>query len=187
MKTHHSDSLILVWRVAEYEARQMKDSSIDPVHLLLGICKMVDLDLPALVSKELPNWDEVLEELLREVRRLRKVFLAVELNAKTFRRRLRNISAVKGHFQGDSKRVRRSKAARQVFADAENFAAIGGCAVFPMNLLCAILFAEDVKRDDLLKDLGVNKRRFQEITKREALFLPRGFSLTGRDEMRLRN
>ena len=46
MKPLHSNSLILVWRVAEYEARNLKASMIEPSHLLLGLCKIVDVDLP---------------------------------------------------------------------------------------------------------------------------------------------
>ena len=45
----HSNSLILVWRVAEFEARHSKASTIEPTHLMLGLCKVVDLDLPEFV------------------------------------------------------------------------------------------------------------------------------------------
>jgi len=86
----HSPSLILVWRVAEFEARHAKASTIEPNHLLLGLCKVVDLDLPSLLPRY-PRPDEVLEELLREVRRLRTVYRAAGLDAKTFRRKLRRL------------------------------------------------------------------------------------------------
>src|ERR1017187_790662 len=88
----HSPSLILVWRVAEFEARHAKASTIEPNHLLLGLCKVVDLDMPEFVTKDATDRDEVLEELLREVRRLRTVFRAAGLDAKTFRRKLRRFS-----------------------------------------------------------------------------------------------
>jgi len=90
MRSNHRNetfpSLILVWRVAEFEARHAKASTIEPNHLLLGLCKVVDLDLPEFVTKDAPDRDEVLEELLREVRRLRTVFRAAGLDTKTFRR-----------------------------------------------------------------------------------------------------
>jgi hypothetical protein len=69
MKVRHSDSLILIWQLAELEARQLKASIIEPTHLLLGLCKSVDLGLPTLVQKDSPDRDEVLEELLRQDRR----------------------------------------------------------------------------------------------------------------------
>src|SRR5438132_12031177 len=92
MAPRHSASLILVWRVAEFEARNLNASTIEPTHLLLGLCKVVDLDLPELVAKDSPDRDEVLEELLREVRKLRTIFRDAGVDAKAFRRRLRRAS-----------------------------------------------------------------------------------------------
>src|ERR1017187_8155172 len=60
MKPRHSTSLLLVWRVADLEARNLKAPFLDHSHLLLGLCKIVDLDLPALVSKDTPDRDAVL-------------------------------------------------------------------------------------------------------------------------------
>jgi hypothetical protein len=45
MKSRHSSSLILIWRIAEFEARHLNASTIEPTHLLLGLCKVVDLDM----------------------------------------------------------------------------------------------------------------------------------------------
>lgn len=170
MKPRHSQSLIFVWRVADYEARQLKASTIDPAHLLLGLCKSVDLDLPALVVKTAPDRDAVLEELLREVRRLREVFCAASLDAKTFRRRLRRISDGNRFAPSESERLRRTPAAKRVFADAEHFAAMVDCMVYPAHLLYASLLAEDEKRDGLLTELGVDSKRLLQVAKREVLF-----------------
>src|SRR5260221_6710788 len=74
MKPRHSDSLILVWQLAELEARHLNSPTIEPTHLLLGILRSVDVDLLALFANHSPNRDEILEEALREVRRLRTVF-----------------------------------------------------------------------------------------------------------------
>src|ERR1017187_4026790 len=135
MKSRHSNSLILVWRVAEFEARHQKASVIEPTHLLLGLCKVVDLDLPEFVTKDSPDRDEVLEELLREVRRLRTVFRAAGLDAKAFRRKLRRASPERRFALDDSERLRRSSSSKQVFADAEHFAQLGSGSVYPVHLL----------------------------------------------------
>jgi ATP-dependent Clp protease ATP-binding subunit ClpA len=169
MKAQHSDSLILVWRVAEFEARHLKDSSIEPTHLLLGLCKVVDLDLPELVSKDSPKRDEVLEELLREVRKLRTLFRTAGLDAKAFRRRLRRESRERRFSLADSERLRRSSAAKQVFADAEHFAQLGSSAVYPVHLLYATLLAEDKHRDATLTELNIEKKRLMSVAKREVL------------------
>jgi ATP-dependent Clp protease ATP-binding subunit ClpA len=169
MKLQHSASLILAWRVAEFEARHSKASLIEPTHLLLGLCKVVDLDLPEFVSKDSPDRDEVLEELLREVRKLRTVFRAAGLDAKTFRRRLRRVSPERRFALDDSERLRRSSAAKRVFADAEHFAQLGSSAVFPVHLLYATLLAEDEHRDATLAELTIDKKRLMSVAKREVL------------------
>ena len=169
MKSRHSNSLILVWRVAEFEARHLNVSTIEPTHLLLGLCKVVDLDLPELVSKDSPDRDEVLEELLREVRRLRTIFRAAGLDAETFRCRLRRASPERRFALDDSERLRRSSAAKRVFADAEHFAQLGSGTVYPVHLLYATLLADDDHRDTTLTEVNADKRRLLSVVKREVL------------------
>ena len=170
MKVRHSDSLILIWRLAELEARHLKASTIEPTHLLLGLCKSVDLDLTALVQKDSPDRDEVLEELLREVRRLRTIFRAAGLDARTFRRALRRKSCGNRIAPSESQRLGRSKAAKQVFADAEHFAEMANSLVFPIQLLFAVVSTNDEVRDDLLDQLGVEPERLRKVAKREVAF-----------------
>lgn len=164
------NSLVLVWRVAEVEARHLKASTIEPTYLLLGLCKVVDLYLPEFVSKDSPDRDEVLEELLRETRRLKNVFRAAGLDAKTFRRRLRRTSADRRFALPDSERMRRSKAAKQVFTEAEHFASLGDRMVFPAHLLYASLLAENKGRDEILNELGIDKKRLRKAANREVVF-----------------
>jgi ATP-dependent Clp protease ATP-binding subunit ClpA len=169
MKSRHSSSLVFIWRVAEFEARHENASTIEPTHLLLGLCKVVDLDLPELVSKDSPDRDELLEELLREVRKLRTVFSAAGLNAKNFRRRLRRASPERRFSLEESERLRRSPAAKQVFADAEHFAQLGSGTVYPVHLLYATLLSEDNHRDATLTELNIEKKRLLSVSKREVV------------------
>jgi ATP-dependent Clp protease ATP-binding subunit ClpA len=169
MKSRHSSSLILIWRVAEFEARHQNASTIEPTHLLLGLCKVVDLDLPELVSKDSPDRDEVLEELLREVRKLRTVFRAAGLDAKAFRRRLRRASPERRFSLDEAERLRRSPAAKLVFADAEHFAQLGSSRVYPVHLLYATLLADDEHRDGTLEELNIDKKRFLNVAKRQVV------------------
>lgn len=170
MKLRHSESLVLIWRVSEFEARQLKASVLEPTHLLLGLCKAVDLELPALVSKNKPDCDEILEELLREVRRLREVFRAVNLDARIFRRRLRRLNEGNRFSPSEAERLRRSPAARRVFTEAEHFAAVADCTVLPVHLLYSVLSTQDEKRDGLLVELQVDLKQLQQAAKREVLF-----------------
>jgi ATP-dependent Clp protease ATP-binding subunit ClpA len=185
MKSKHSNSLILVWRVAEFEARNLKDSTIEPTHLLLGVCKIVDLNLTELVAKDAADHDEVLEELLREVRKLRTVFRAAGLDAKTFRRKLRQASPERRFALDDSERLHRSSAAKKVFADAEHYAQLGSNAVYPIHLLYATLLAEDQHRDATLLELKIDGKRMINLAKQEVLRAARG-SASGSKEAKTR-
>jgi ATP-dependent Clp protease ATP-binding subunit ClpA len=185
MKSRHSSSLILIWRVAEFEARQQNATTIEPTHLLLGLCKVVDLDLPELVSKDSPDRDEVLEELLREVRKLRTVFRAAGLDARAFRRRLRRASPDRRFSLAESERLRRSPAAKQVFADAEHFAQLGSGTVYPVHLLYATLLAKDEHRDTTLGESNIEKKRLLNVAKREVL-VPHLGSPSGSKQQRTR-
>jgi len=164
-----SPSLFLVWRVAEFEARHANASLIEPTHLLLGLCKVVDLDLPELVSKDAPDRNEMLEELLREVRRLRTVFRTAGLDVKLFRRKLRRSSPEQRFALVESERMHRSKAAKEIFSKAESFAQIGSSAVYPVHLLYAGLLTDDEHRDATLAELNVEKKRLVSVSKREVL------------------
>jgi len=174
MKPRHSNTLIFVWRVAAFEARNLNTSTIEPIHLFLGLCKVVDLDLPEFVSKDAPDRDEILEELLREVRRLRTIFRVASVDAKTLRRHLRRASP-EGRFSlAKSERLRRSSDAKEIFADAEHLAEIANTAVYPVHLLYATLLAQDKDRDATLAKLKIGKKRLLSVTKRDALALQVG-------------
>jgi ATP-dependent Clp protease ATP-binding subunit ClpA len=172
MKMPYSTTLLLVWRVAELEARHLKAPFLEPSHLLLGLCKIVDLDLPTLISKETPDRDAVLEELLRETRRLREVFRKATFDAQRFRRRFRQVLTTGSSVMEARGRLHRTDDARDAFTEAERTACLADGTVFPMHLLHALLAAEDPARDQVLNELGTDKRRLREAAKR-GIIVPR--------------
>ena len=178
MKPRHSSSLIFVWRVAEAEAKRLNAPDISTAHLLIGLCKTVDLDLAALVSKDTPDRDAILEELLREVRRVRTVLSTAQVDAKALRRKLRGTPLDKRLRMPDSQSLHRSSAAKKVFADAEHFAQLAGSIVYPAHLLYAVLLHEDETRDDAIQALGIDKKRFHEVARREIIFQQEGGAAT---------
>lgn len=172
MKPRHSTSLIFVWRVAELEARHLKAAFLEPSHLLLGLCKIVALDLSTLVPKETPDRDAVLEELLRETRRLREVFGKADFDAQRFRRRFRQVLTTGSSVMEARGRLHRTDDAKDTFAEAERMARLGDGTVFPMHLLHALLAATDPPRDEVLKELGTDKTRLREAARR-GVIVPR--------------
>ena len=173
MNPRHSTSLLLVWRIAELEAHHLKAPFLEPSHLLLGLCKVVDLDLPTLVTRETPDRDAVLEELLRETRRLREVFRRAAFNAQRFRRRFRQVLTTGSSVMEARGRLHRTDDAKDAFVEAERTACLGDGAVFPVHLLHAVLAGKDPARDEVLTELGIEKGCLHEAAKR-AVIPPRG-------------
>jgi len=172
MKVQYGDSLYFVWRVAQLEGRRLRASTLDPVHLIIALAKMVDIDFIDLVPKDAPNRDARIEELLRETRRLRTIFQKAGLDPKIFRRRLRGNVPEPRFAPEESEILHRSVEAKQVFSEADNLAEQGGQRhVFPAHLLLAVLMAKDDTRDQVLVDLGIKKRRLLDATRREVFII----------------
>jgi len=167
MSATHSNSLVLVWQVAQFEARHLKAAALGPTHLLLGLCKIVDLDLPALVSNTAPDRDMVLEECLREIRKLRTVFRTAQVDPMLLRRNLRRSQPERRFQLDESERLRRTPEAKRVFADAEHFAELTVGVVYPVHLLYACLLAEDEHCDATFTSLGIDKKRLLTVAKRQ--------------------
>ena len=182
MKARHSESLCLIWRLAELEARHLNSPTIEPIHLLLGLCKSVDVDLLSLFAEFSANRDEIVEELLREIRRVRTVFQTAGLNARAFRRALRQQAGTRTSVQPESHHLRRSNAAKQVFADAGHFAEISNSMVFPVDLFYADLAGMDESYSNLMVRSGCTPERLQKVAKREAMLgWARGHAQAGRN------
>ena len=183
MSAKMSESLILIWRIAELHARKLHADMIEPHHLLLALAKCVDLDLTTLVPKDTPNHDELLEQLLREVRRIRTVFRVADFDARTFRRRLRKVAPEARFAMGATETLHRSAVTKKLFLDAEHIAELSGQVVYPMHLLLASLLTQDQCSDDVMREQGIDKKHLQEIAKREIFTTkPTGFSLGGETE-----
>lgn len=175
-----SESLVLIWRIAELHARKLNAEKIEPHHLQLALAKCVDLDLTTLVPKDAPNHDELLEQLLREVRRVRTVFRVGAFDAKVFRRKLRKVAPAARFALGDGETLHRSTATKKLFLEAQHFAELSGQIVYPVHLLLAALFTQDQYSDEVMDEMGIDKKHLQEIAKREIFTTkPTGFSLGG--------
>lgn len=162
-----SESLMVIWQIAELHARKLQAEKIEPHHLLLALAKCVDLDLTALVPKSTPKHDEILEQLLREVRRVRTVFQKGGLNAKVYRRKLRNeVTQITVSLRGPAT-LHRSALTKKFFHEAQHYAELSEQVVYPVHLLLAVLLAKVKSSDDLLRELGVDKTQLLKIARDE--------------------
>ena len=170
MSAKKSESLLLIWQIAELQARQLSAENIEPHHLLLALSKSVDLDLTTLVPKDSANRDEILEQFLREIRRIRTIFRVAGFDAKNFRRKLRKILPAmpeKRFVLPEGEPLHRSAATKKLFTEAQHFAELSDQVIYPVHLLLAVLCTQDQYSDDVMRQLDIDKPHLEKIAKRE--------------------
>jgi ATP-dependent Clp protease ATP-binding subunit ClpA len=148
----HTKSLLLVWRIAELEALNLKQESIRPAHFFLGILKAVEIDL----GKALKNQrEEVFDEIKQDIADLKGCVGEFVLELTYTRRFLRGILP-KGNDDSSKDRLRRAKSARLVFGGAETLAKKTRSPVLPTHLLMALLESEDAQIKTVLEKFHVD-------------------------------
>ena len=153
----HSKSLLLVWRIAELEASNLRQETIKPAHLFLGILKVVQID----VSKVLRNQGEdSLDEIKRDIAGLKSCVGEYVLDLTYTRRFLRSILP-EGSSGSSKDRLRRAKSARLVFAGAETLAQKTRSPVLPTHLLIALLESEEAQIKTVLEKVHVEMDEFK--------------------------
>jgi hypothetical protein len=171
MSARHSNSLLFAWQVADLEAKRLHAAFLEPGHLVLGLCKCVDIDVIASFGSSVPNREALLEELLREFRRLRETFVRAGFDAMRFRRYYRTI--LPEGSAGSTPpvvRLHRNDAAKDAFAAAERVAGVSDGVVYPIHLLYSLLAESDPQREKAIAAVGSNEARLRQ-TISEHLFL----------------
>jgi len=153
----HSKSLLLVWRIAELESSNLKQDTIKPAHLFLGILKVVEIN----ISKVFDNLKENdLEEIKRDIADL-KGCVGEYIPDLTYARRFLRHILPEGSGKSSSERLRRTKTARMVFGDAEALAQKTRSPVLPTHLLMALLKSEDAQTKTVLEKVHVELDSFK--------------------------
>ncbi len=139
----HSDSLLLAWRLAELEAAHLRQEELEPAHFFLGLLKLVELDVNAILTDNTTLSSRRIQEELACVERLGQCFHAAGLETTATRRRLRR-SLPRGTAEMEmGRRIRRSAAAREMFAVAERSLEENERLILePLHLLEAVLATE---------------------------------------------
>jgi ATP-dependent Clp protease ATP-binding subunit ClpC len=146
----HIDSLILVWQIAEIEARHLGSRQIEPSHLFLGLLKIVDLDLEKALAKS-SSYDAVI--VSDQVGILRRSLGEYDLDTTRIRRRFRRYLKA-GEPIDRSIHLRRSQKARAAFARAEALAEKASGNVHPMHMIVALLQGQDTNIESILEEVG---------------------------------
>ena len=173
MKPRHSSSLVFVWQIADLEAKRLQAAFLEPAHLLLGMCKCVDIDVLASIPSSAPQREALLEELLREFQRLREVFWSAGFNAMRFRRHYRNVLPVgSAGLNVVSGNLHRTDSAKDVFHVAEKFAEISVTPVYPIHLLLSLVVKRDDARDEAMRVTGSDPSRLCQALKEQIVPRP---------------
>ncbi len=150
----HADSLILVWRLAELEARHSQSYEIEPIHFFLGLLKVVDLDVARLAENWRSEGRDSVEQVVADISSLRKAFSASFIETTSLRRRLRHKL---GKGANDTKEAsRRSSKARDAFKQAES---MGSDVVRPCHLLLGLIEAKLAELDQILVESAVDAEK----------------------------
>jgi hypothetical protein len=150
----YANSLLLVWRLAELEAINLKSEQIQPPHFFLGLLKVVDIDLGKVLVKEgHVAEDGAVDEIERDVQLVRECFGEFGINATSARRMLRRILP-RGISESDLEkgRLHRSSESREAFSRAEHVAKVFGGDVRALHMLFALLEVRSNNIDVILEE-----------------------------------
>jgi len=151
----HSDSLVLAWKIAELEARNLGSREIEPAHFFLGLLKEVDLSVGFVADYFKNGRQDSVEQLTKDVSELKSAFAAGNIESTPIRRQLR--SALHSGHDSTKGRLRRSCESRKVFLSAE---ALSKSVVRPIHLLAALLGQMPMELREFLQKIGANYEAF---------------------------
>jgi len=134
---NYSSGTNIVWRIAAVEAQNLRHQEIDPVDLMLGILKLVDVEIGKIAGRKK---DDSIGDINSEVNEIKSIFLESGLVAVKTRRRLRRESVHQlQNTDYKSGVIHRSPRLKDVFRRAETFLSSTEKIIKPIHLLAALL------------------------------------------------
>ncbi|MCE9588851.1 MAG: hypothetical protein K8R57_11130 [Verrucomicrobia bacterium] len=144
----YSDGINLVWKIAAIEAQNLNHQEIDPLDLMLGLLKIVDVVLEKIIHSPKPI--ELLE-IKDEVTEIEQIFINSGLVPAKIRRRLRRESFNQAHnVVYKNGIIHRSKLSKSIFSNAEGHLSSEEPTIRPFHLLIALLEKHDADLDRAL-------------------------------------
>jgi ATP-dependent Clp protease ATP-binding subunit ClpC len=164
---HLSHGVIFIWAAADAEAQGAHHEEIQPAHLILGVCKAVDLPLDVAIGVNLDDAGNIVDELRQGIADLKRVFADLQFDSTTFRRKLRVRLGEGTRADAVAGQLHRSRPARDVFKRAENLAG-GTSDVKPLHLLLALLEIENSPWAEVFVDMNVDPSKLAEAARQVA-------------------
>lgn len=136
----HSNALLIAWRLAELEAANLRAEELEPVHFLMALLKLCELDIGSILSENTSLTDSMIQRETESVHQLASCFNQVGLETTRTRRRLRRSIPPGDGTVEMGQHVRRSDVTKEVFTEAEELALSHCCdAVEPLHLMASIV------------------------------------------------
>jgi len=154
----YAPSTVLAWNIAAIEAKSGHATAIEPAHLLLGICKLCDLDIDRFCPKPIRDDRSQRQEFQKDVQILQQWFENWGLEPTIFRRRLRTRITRTERTGVHEGIMHRDAQARSLFARAEEISALQAIdenVVRPYHLLQALFELSESPWESLLADMGI--------------------------------
>lgn len=154
----YAPSTVLAWNIAAIEAKSGHATEIEPAHLLLGICKLCDLDIDRFCPKQIRDSRSQRQEFQKDVQILQQWFENWGLDPTVFRRRLRMRMMRTDRNVIHEGIMHRDALSRDVFERAEEISAlhaIDEAIVRPCHVLQSLFEQPDTPWDSLLADMGI--------------------------------
>ena len=145
---NYSEGLNLLWKIASIEAQNLKHQEIDPVDLMLGLLKIVDIEPEKIIRN--PK-SEALEIINKEVTEIKEIFQESMLVPSKTRRRLRRECFFQVHnIAYKDGIIHRSDLSKRIFTKAERYLFPEEKNIRPFHILKALLEEENPELDRVL-------------------------------------
>ncbi|MDI3466892.1 MAG: hypothetical protein OJF50_005713 [Nitrospira sp.] len=116
---HYAHSALLVWNIAGAESHAGHATEIEPVHLMLGLCKLCDVSPAHLDDRVFQGSMSLREEFEHDLKTLQYLFEQIHIPPTSFRRRLRALAKKDGPSPTGHSTIHRSADCRVLFKRAE--------------------------------------------------------------------
>jgi ATP-dependent Clp protease ATP-binding subunit ClpA len=172
----YTDSVILVWKVAAWEAVWLKHKFIEKEHVFSALCKAHEL-LQDKILKQIGITVPV-EAIREELSPVLSALEANHINPRYLHRRIRTLLDEGGYEHKKGEVINRSEECKRYFQKADDLAKEYGVVfLYPVHLFTAILLEPIPNIEKILKDFGVTPQRLLETIRK------RGVSTEGKPKL----
>jgi ATP-dependent Clp protease ATP-binding subunit ClpC len=156
----YSNSALIAWNIAGVEAQAGHAAEIEPAHVMLGLCKLCDINVDELGDRVFQGDHSLRAQFENDLQILRRLFKRGQIPPTQFRRRLRALVKQDGPPPPSQSTMHRSSDCRLLFEHAEHLVEQHDGKSQPVrahHLLVAILELENPSWASLYEEFGLHE------------------------------